>query len=177
MPQRAVAKLICVLGGVRSGKSRHAVALARQAGWDIAFIATCVPRDEEMRERVRRHQEHRPPHWMTIENRTDIPIVLDEISGHVHATIIDDLTLWVADALDRERPAAAILTDVEAWCRAAREVAQDVIIVTHEVGSGVISATPLGRQFSDLLGEANQIVAREAEEVYAMTAGIPRKIK
>lgn len=177
MPSRAMAKLICVLGGVRSGKSRHAVALAQQVGLDIAFIATCMPRDEEMKERVRRHQEHRPTQWMTVENRADLPVVLDEISGHVHAAIIDDLTLWVADALDKERSVPAILKEVEELCRAAREVAQDVIIVTHEVGSGVIPPTPLGRQFSDLLGEANQIVAREADEVYAMTAGIPRKIK
>lgn len=172
-----MANIQLVIGGVRSGKSRQALKLAEQAGSEVAFIATCHPRDEEMRSRVKRHQERRPSHWLTIEHRVDLPEVLDEISGHVHAAIIDDVTLWVADLLDRGDSRESILSAARQVCRIAREVAQVVVMVTHEVGSGVIPPTPLGRAFSDLLGETNQILAAEADEVYAMTAGIPQKIK
>lgn len=170
-------KLITVLGGVRSGKSRHAVTLAQRAGTDVAYIATCLPQDDEMRQRVARHQAHRPAHWITIEERWDLAVVLEELSGRVHAAIIDDLTLWVSARLEQGAPAREVIGEAEAMGRAVHDVAQDVVVVTHEVGSGIIPVTPLGRQFVDVLGEANQAVARASDEVFVLTAGIPQKIK
>ena len=183
-----------VLGGARSGKSRYAQERAEQAagpGGRVLFIATAEARDEEMRERVRRHRLARPGHWTTVEApRLAARAVADAAPG-TGAVLVDCLTLLMTNLLlepldlsdagaaeaDAGAAEAEVLAEIERLLAAARAAPAPVILVSNEVGLGVVPPSELGRAFRDIAGRAHQRVAAEADEVVFLVAGIPQRIK
>jgi adenosylcobinamide kinase/adenosylcobinamide-phosphate guanylyltransferase len=173
-----------VMGGARSGKSRTAEELALGNGPPLAYIATGIAGDDEMAERIARHQDRRGTDWVTIEEPMELPdAVLKAAAGH-RAVLVDCLTLWLSNlllnyeaALPWEEVSAAVLADVRRLADVLRQVEVPVIIVSSEVGMGIVPDNRLGRLFRDLAGEANEMVAGVADEVYACFAGIPMKLK
>ncbi len=171
--------VVLVLGGVRSGKSRYAQSLA-EAYARVTFVATAEDRgdDEEMRNRIARHQGERPGAWTTVEEPLALALVLRESVASTGAVLIDCLTLYVANLLERfAADDAGLRAEVDALCAALAEVKCVVILVSNEVGSGVVPAYASGRQFRDLAGEVNQRVAAVADSVVLMVAGLPLALK
>lgn len=179
-------ELTMVLGGSRSGKSRHALKLAQRYGSDILFIATGEARDEEMVRRIQEHRQARPASWRTIEE----PLALVDVlpSAKADALLIDCLTLWVSNQLLRlwtedggPHAYAAIRRAVENatgdLLDCLTQLKTPVIIVSDEVGHSIVPDNPMGRLFRDLLGWANQQLASQAERVFYLVAGIPLEIK
>ena len=168
-----------ILGGARSGKSSYAQQLASNAG-RVLFVATAQAGDRDMERRILIHRQQRPDHWDTLEE----PISLVEaMEGGLHrydVIVLDCLTLWVSNLLLMGGTASAPV-DIEAETRRlldfCREGGGCWIIVSNEVGLGVVPATELGRVYADLLGRVNQAVASAADEVFFMAAGIPMRIK
>lgn len=169
--------LMLVLGGARSGKSRHALALAREAGPAVVFVATCVPRDAEMRGKVERHRLERPSGWTTVEHPADLAGVVERWEGRADAVLVDCLTLHLSEALIRGEAQEAILERIDRFFDRAQRCALLVIVVSNEVGWGIVPETPLGRAFRDLAGSANQLAARRAQHVCLVAAGIPLSLK
>lgn len=184
-------KLILVLGGARSGKSRFALELAAQQGQRVVFVATAMPTDPEMAARIEAHRRARPGHWETVEAREGIADILRAKGQADTVVLLDCLTLMLSNLLlgaegsSYTRGAQSAdagllektLEEVQRVAEAARSVAAAVIIVANEVGAGVVPPTALGRAFRDLAGRANQIAAACADEVYVMHAGIAARIK
>lgn len=159
-----------LVGGARSGKSARALRLASDWEGQVVFVATAEGRDPEMADRIARHRLERPASWRTVEAPLELVRAFDSIPSRAFV-ILDCLTLWVANALeagwtdeDVERAAAAVAT-----IAAARE--QPTVVVTNEVGLGVVPQTQLGRTYRDLLGRVNAVFAAEAEQAYLMVAG------
>lgn len=174
MHHREPRSITLVLGGVRSGKSRLAQNLAAQSS-SVVFVATAKPVDEEMRAKIRRHQQERPKHWCTVEEPIDLARVLATYSPHLDLLLIDCLTIFVANALADGAEAAN--KRVEAFVEALQNSKNPVVLVSNEVGSGVVPEYLSGRQFRDLLGEVNQRVAAVADNVLLMVAGLPLLLK
>jgi adenosylcobinamide kinase/adenosylcobinamide-phosphate guanylyltransferase len=166
-----------VLGGIRSGKSRHAEALASASGMAVCVVATYATErmDNEMRTRVEQHQTRRPNHWSTTENRFDLQNQILE-SGNT-LLLVDSITLWLSYHLMEGRAPAPILADLEAALQTVHELRRAVIFVSDEVGMGMVALTPQGRVFSDLCGGANQLIARYATKVEFIVAGLPWVLK
>lgn len=159
-----------LVGGARSGKSARALRLASDWDGQVVFVATAEDRDSEMAARIARHRLERPASWRTIEAPLELVRAFDSIPAGAFV-ILDCLTLWVANALeagwsdeDVERAAAAVAT-----IAAGRE--RPTVVVTNEVGLGVVPQTALGRAYRDLLGRVNAVFAAEAEHAYLMIAG------
>ncbi|HHT9154872.1 MAG TPA: bifunctional adenosylcobinamide kinase/adenosylcobinamide-phosphate guanylyltransferase [Candidatus Tripitaka sp. YC43] len=175
-----MAKVLLVLGGARSGKSAFAVNLAR--GYKrVTYLATARVQDAEMAERVKRHRQIRPASWQTIESPSHADKRILELEGSTDLVLLDCLTLYVTNLLldedQKEAKEPYVLEEIEGLCQAAKDVSHDVIMVSNEVGLGIIPADPLGRQFMDIAGLVNQLVAREAEAVYFLIAGMAKRIK
>jgi adenosylcobinamide kinase/adenosylcobinamide-phosphate guanylyltransferase len=166
-----------VLGGARSGKSRYAQQLAEQ--WRrVVFVATAKVTDDEMRAKIERHREDRPKDWLTVEEPLELGKVLAEHERDNEVIVVDCLTIFAATVLETEgEKSEAIDRRVEALCAALQGVQCNVVLVSNEVGSGVVPAYPLGRRYRDLLGEINQRVARVADDVVLMVAGLPLALK
>jgi adenosylcobinamide kinase/adenosylcobinamide-phosphate guanylyltransferase len=178
-----MAQLTLVLGGRRSGKSRFAEDLAR-ATPPVVYLATAVPGDEEMNRRVALHRERRAqyrPAWQCVEEPWDVVRTVRS-QGTSGCLLLECLTLWVTNLL-LGLPEKVVLSDadvlaeVDALAEAAATVRGRVIIVSSEVGCGIIPVPALARRFGDLLGEANQRLAAAAVEVHVCLAGIPLRIK
>ena len=162
--------LVLLLGGARSGKSALAVELAVQCGRDVVFLATCEGRDEEMRARIARHRAERPAGWRTVEVPTDLGRAL-AVAAPDDSLIVDCLSLWVANLLEERREARAIEELAATAAAGAAERRGLTIAVSNEVGLGIVPATPLGRRYRDLLGRANAIWAKAADDVLLVVAG------
>jgi adenosylcobinamide kinase / adenosylcobinamide-phosphate guanylyltransferase len=166
-----------VLGGVRSGKSRYAQQLAEQSG-RVVFVATAKITDDEMRGKIERHREDRPKEWLTVEEPLELVQVLAQHESNCDVIVIDCLTIFAANLLETEgEDSKAIERRVTALCNALQSVGCAVVLVSNEVGSGVVPAYPLGRRYRDLLGEINQKIARVADDVVLMVAGLPLALK
>jgi adenosylcobinamide kinase/adenosylcobinamide-phosphate guanylyltransferase len=167
--------LVLIGGGARSGKSRHALALARQSGSRLAFIATACADDDEMRVRIALHQRERGAEFTTFEEPLAIARLLETEGRRFDAMLVDCLTLWLSNMLCGGMPA------IEDECRhmveTAAAVPSRVLLVTNEVGCGIVPENALARQFRDLAGSLNQMAAQAAAEVYWMAFGIPLKVK
>lgn len=162
-----------LLGGVRSGKSHYAQLLGERAR-RVVFVATAQAADDEMRRKVERHRSSRPQHWQTVEE----PLALAEAIAHhgpkCDLMIIDCLTFFAANLLDAR---ADEQISIDGLCSALHAPACSVVLVSNEVGSGVVPEYPSGRRFRDLLGEMNQSVARVASNVLLLVAGLPLVLK
>ena len=166
-----------VLGGARSGKSRYAQELAF-AFKRVVFIATARRDDAEMRAKIARHRRERPPSWKTLEISTGLDRALRERCRNADLLIIDCLTLYLASALGRKRGDRRQVHDhIQSICEAIREAQASVVIVSNEVGCGVVPAYRSGREYRDLLGEFNQQIAQVADRVVLMVAGLPLTVK
>jgi adenosylcobinamide kinase / adenosylcobinamide-phosphate guanylyltransferase len=166
-----------VLGGVRSGKSRYAQQLAEQSG-RVVFVATAKITDDEMRRKIERHREDRPKEWLTVEEPLELVQVLAQYESNCDVILIDCLTIFAANLLETEGENwDAIDRRVAALCDALQSGECAVVLVSNEVGSGVVPAYPLGRRYRDLLGEINQKIARVADDVVLMVAGLPLALK
>ena len=182
MQQLQYRSVTLVLGGVRSGKSRYAQELAARSS-RVTFLATAERRDdEEMRSKIERHRAERPAHWTTVEEPLDLAGAIQQAGSDCDVLLIDCLTLFAANLLEAHGESAELLqvrvdTPVEAFCDALRSVPCSVVLVSNEVGSGVVPAYVLGRQYRDLVGEINQRVAALADTVILMVAGLPLALK
>lgn len=166
-----------VLGGSRSGKSRRAESLASASGQPVAYIATYAadPADDEMRLRVERHQQRRPSHWKTIEDRFDLENIVRETKDVLF--LLDCLTLWLSFQLATGRSSKEILSELEQTLFLIRKLERSFIVVSNEVGAGIVPLTPESRSFRDLCGSANQLVAAHATTVELIVAGLPLVLK
>ena len=171
-------KHILVLGGCRSGKSSFAKQAADHMARDKKiYLATSVPTDREMKERVKHHQDDRGPDWATIEEPIRIHETIDRACAQAKVILVDCLTLWVSNLLFRETDEAGIMAAVDLLVGALNRSTCPVILVSNEVGYGIVPENSLARQFRDMAGLVNQRVARAVDEVFVSMAGIPVRIK
>ncbi|MFZ4828006.1 MAG: bifunctional adenosylcobinamide kinase/adenosylcobinamide-phosphate guanylyltransferase [Phototrophicaceae bacterium] len=177
-------KLILLLGGARSGKSTYAERWAQKHGRDVLFVATAQAFDTEMTARIDAHRASRPAEWHTLETPQHLARALATQSYAVDTVIVDCMTLWVTNILlsfDDDATEASIHAETEAQVVELLEyIAQHPatwLLVTNEVGMGVVPPTRLGRFFRDALGFANQRVASHADEVILLVAGLPWRLK
>lgn len=179
---------ILITGGARSGKSHFAQELALRSGKPVLFVATAVAGDEEMRQRIEEHQRRRPSSWRTIEVSTHVGDEIRQKLGGAQVVIIDCVTLLVSNIFGQFTNETGELIDTtyvekEATSEISRLVDcisrldASFIIVTNEVGMGLVPANKMGRLYRDLLGRANQLLAEQADEVYLMVASLPVPIK
>ena len=165
---------VLVLGGARSGKSRHALALAEASGLARAFVATAQAYDEEMRERIAHHQADRDGSWRTLEAPLDLPMIIAEETAPDRVMLVDCLTLWLTNVVLAERNLDAACLALQEAVRTARG---PLILVSNEVGHGIVPATPLGRTFRDAQGRLNQDVAAVCDAVVFVAAGCATLMK
>ncbi len=179
MPDNRKIKLL--LGGARSGKSYYAQALAENFGGKVLFIATGEALDEEMKDRIDKHKKNRPEAWKTIESPCKVGNVIKEHEGYFDTVIIDCVTLLVSNLLGNETNYSCVeqsITDeIVNIINSINTSKANIIMVTNEVGLGLVPDNKLGRIYRDLLGKANYLLAQNAGEVYLMIAGIPVRIK
>jgi adenosylcobinamide kinase / adenosylcobinamide-phosphate guanylyltransferase len=168
---------LLVLGGARSGKSRHALEQARQAGTSVAFLATARALDGDMATRIARHRAERPARWTTIEEPHEVPAACRRAARSHDLVVVDCVTVWVSNLMERGDDDALVLAAVDDLAKLLRERLVSVILVSNEVGEGVHPPTELGRRFRDLLGLANQRLAAAADRVTLMVAGLPLTAK
>lgn len=168
------AKRILVLGGARSGKSSYAEALASAAEGPRTYIATAEAGDSEMAERIAAHRKRRGRSWTTLEEPLDLPAALAKVAKPDGFVLVDCLTLWLSNLLlagqDCET-AVDRLVDILGNCSG------HVVIVSNEVGVGIVPDNALARRFRDVAGVANQRVAAACDEVVLVTAGLPQTLK
>jgi adenosylcobinamide kinase/adenosylcobinamide-phosphate guanylyltransferase len=177
MQETRQSSVTLVLGGARSGKSRYAQQLAEQSR-HVVFVATATASDEEMRAKIERHRKDRPQEWPTIEEPLDLARVLAENQLGSDVIIVDCLTIFAANLLEVEGEADdSIERRVEALCETLRSAQCSVVLVSNEVGSGVVPEYAVGCRYRDLLGEINQKVASIADDVVLMVAGLPLALK
>jgi adenosylcobinamide kinase / adenosylcobinamide-phosphate guanylyltransferase len=162
--------LVLLLGGARSGKSRLAVALAEQTGAPVTVLATAEGRDDEMRERIAAHRAERPPDWTTLEEPLELEQALAAPPPE-DTLIVDCLSLWVANVLERGDSTETILERGARAAALAAARAGTSIAVSNEVGMGVVPASQLGRAYRDLLGSTNRVWAEAADRAALVVAG------
>ncbi|MSO91983.1 MAG: bifunctional adenosylcobinamide kinase/adenosylcobinamide-phosphate guanylyltransferase [Rhodospirillales bacterium] len=163
-------RVTLVLGGARSGKSAYAERLA--AGG--LYLATAEAKDREMAERIERHKARRGPRWKTVEEPLDIAAVLAEHAAPERPVLVDCLTLWLSNLMAAGRDWNAAVDELVSTLRNSRG---PVVLVSNEVGQGVVPANALARAFVDAAGITHQKIAAAADRVVFMTAGIPAVLK
>ena len=191
MPQQQAPRLILILGGARSGKSTFAERLAASSGKRVAFIATATASDEDMQDRIARHRASRPAEWKTIEEPLDLVYALQEASNEADVILLDCMTLWLSNWMGQpaftgetenvilNSATKSALAATEALLAAVKilAVGKTVLLVSNEVGLGIVPMHPLSRAYRDTLGWVNQRIAQDAERVYLMVAGLAVDIK
>lgn len=165
------AAITLVLGGARSGKTRHALGLAEALPGPLRYIATAEALDGEMAERIARHQAERGPRWTTLEAPLDLAGALAQAGG---PALVDCLTLWLSNLMLAGRDVDA---EAEHLVAALRAAAHPVILVSNEVGLGIVPDNALAREFRDRAGRLNQAVAAAAGRVVFIAAGLPLVLK
>ena len=166
-----------VTGGARSGKSAYAVELAKRSGRPVVYLATAEPIDDEMRARIAKHQAERPAEWRTIEEPLELARRVEEEIESRATVIVDCMTVWLGNVLEhhdpREAASAYALGEVERLGSVAADRQLALIVISNEVGSGIVPADALTRGYRDLLGEVNQRLAAMAGSVVLLVSGIP----
>jgi adenosylcobinamide kinase/adenosylcobinamide-phosphate guanylyltransferase len=177
-------KSILITGGARSGKSRLAQELAVKAGGHVLFVATAEAGDEEMKRRIEAHRKSRPAGWETLEITNHIGNQITKKTGKAKTVIIDCITLLISNAFQQYEEKAdpsllekAVAAEIQELLDCIKRSKADFIIVTNEVGLGIIPGDKVSRLYRDLLGTANRMLAESVDEVYLMVAGIPVYVK
>jgi adenosylcobinamide kinase/adenosylcobinamide-phosphate guanylyltransferase len=167
-----------VLGGVRSGKSHYAENLVTGGG-RVAFIATAEAQDADMQQRITRHREERPSSWTTVEEPIDLEEAILRCSNKFDIILVDCLTLWTSNLMmtAEGHDSDYVFTRAAHLCESLRQVTSSVVLVSNEVGSGIVPMSSDGRLYRDLLGGVNQRVAEAADRVLLLVAGYPLTVK
>jgi adenosylcobinamide kinase/adenosylcobinamide-phosphate guanylyltransferase len=177
-------KITLILGGARSGKSSYAQQLAEESGKTVTFLATAQALDDEMSTRIQKHRSERPAYWDTLEIPCGIASQISQIESDV--VILDCITLLITnlmmqfvkdDIVDETPFVSAVQKEIHELIARIREQRQDWLIVSNEVGLGLVPPYQMGRVYRDVIGWANQQLAREADQVIFMVAGIPMIVK
>lgn len=163
-----------LLGGARSGKSRLAQARAERAAGELVLVATAEALDAEMTERIARHRAERGPRWRTVEAPRNLPEVLRRECAPGSTVLVDCLTLWLSNVMLADDDVAAATRELLSAIETRRGT---LLLVTNEVGMGIVPETPLGRRFRDAAGRLNQAVAAAADEVLLVAAGLAITMK
>ena len=183
-------RIILVTGGARSGKSSYAEQLVSSMGEKILYLATAQAQDPEMEDRIAKHRLQRPSSWRTIETPTCLAKVIQSEGDGCDALLLDCLTVFLTNRIlthtvDWEHPEvehlnaieAELIDEVQSVVKAASGIQAQLVVVTNEVGFGIVPMSPLARFFRDCAGRANQRLAAAAAEVFLVVAGIPMRIK
>lgn len=171
-----VSRLILVIGGASSGKSTVALSLAGRRS-PRAFVATGEPLDEEMAERIRAHRLSRQGRWETFEIPVDVAKWFSVEGRRYRTVVLDCLTLWLSNLQRQGIPVADVPTQVRDMLQAARRANGRVVIVTNELGLGIVPPDRATRRFRTLAGQVNQQVAQEADEVHLAMSGLTLRLK
>lgn len=178
--QNHQAQFTLILGGARSGKSAYAIELANaRARERVLFIATAEGLDDEMRARIAKHRAERPPAWHTLEAPRDLPGAIATLERAPQLILVDCLTLWVTNEMlaDTHALERRLLGQLDLLMEWAHLHDIDLILVSNEVGLGIVPENALAREFRDALGRVNAYVAQRADRVYWMVAGLPLEVK
>ena len=174
-------KCILILGGARSGKSQFAQKLAAEFSNRVLFVATGEAGDEDMHSRIEEHKKSRPRTWHTLEAPVKIGERIPEQIGNADVVIIDCITMLISNLLvgeeDDKYKEKQVTTEIDQLIKCMDKLEVTFILVSNEVGLGLVPESRLGRFYRDLLGRANQLLAQHADEVYIMMAGIPVEVK
>jgi adenosylcobinamide kinase/adenosylcobinamide-phosphate guanylyltransferase len=170
-------KMIFITGGCRSGKSRFALDYADRHFSKKLYLATGEVLDEEMARRVENHKKARGPEWRTVEEPIEIVDKISECGDKTEVILLDCVTLWLSNLLLRWDNESRIMEEVDRLRMAMKESRAALIVVTNEVGMGIVPDNPLARRFRDLAGTANQRMAEVADRVVFMVSGIPMFLK
>ncbi len=170
-------KIVFITGGARSGKSRLAESLTEGFGTPLCYIATGEARDEEMAVRIAAHRARRGNGWQTVEEPIRLMEALKAAEGRFQAVLVDCVTLWLTNLLLSHEDADRALAEARALAALLPELTIPIVLVSNEVGMGIVPENALARSFRDLAGKANQTLAAAADEVYVTISGIPLKLK
>jgi adenosylcobinamide kinase/adenosylcobinamide-phosphate guanylyltransferase len=183
-------ELVFILGGARAGKSAYAERLVAEHGPRVLYVATAEVKDDEMHSRIQAHRARRPATWTTLEAPRDVGAALLSLGPSADAVLLDCLTLlvtnWVltyageeemVDPAIEEVTDAAVVAEIEAILEAQAQLGLPMVVVSNEVGMGLVPPYPLGRLYRDVLGRANQRLAAAADRVFLMVAGLPMTLK
>ncbi len=171
-------KIIVCTGGVRSGKSSYAIARAREFKQKNAFIATATPLDDEMKTRIHAHKESRGDSFITVEEPYDLAGAINRIDENVSIVVIDCLTVWLGNLFFKyDNDETIIVRQIDSLVQCLTNTNKCFIMVTNEIGWGIVPENKMARQFRDISGYMNQSVAKIASEVLLFVCGIPLKIK
>ena len=172
-----MANFIFILGGARSGKSAYALKTAKAKGKKALYLATAQAQDPEMRARINKHKASRPRDWQTIEEPLDLPRALEKYKGQAEVIIIDCLTLYLSNLMHQGLKSNAIIRIIKNTAGCIRALNKTVLVISNEVGLSIVQENKLAREFRDIAGLANQIMAKAADEVIFIQAGIPLRLK
>ena len=172
-----MSRFILITGGARSGKSRFAERLALSFGAPLGYLATGESRDSEMGQRIIRHQERRGPEWTTIEEPLCLTETLAANDDRFRAVLVDCITLWLSNLFLTHEDPERVMAAVRIFTEATPKLVTPLILVTNEVGMGIVPENRLARHFRDLAGEANELLASVADEVHVVFAGLPLRLK
>ncbi len=184
-------KCILITGGARSGKSSFSEELAKSYGSKILYIATAVAFDGEMKDRIRKHQEVRPKNWTTIESYKDVSKIIESYGDKYNCILLDCITVMLTNLMmeyfnydmeylgtkDYNKVEVFLKSQIDEMIDAIADANVDTILVTNELGWGIVPENPVARAFRDIAGRMNQIIGRRADQVYLTVCGIPMKIK
>ncbi len=172
-----MSNIIFITGGARSGKSNFAVKLANESKGKVAFIATASAGDDEMKMRIMLHKKSRPKEWTTVEELLDLTRGIEQVSDH-DVIIIDCITLYLSNLfcdglIDEDK----ILGNIKKMLESAKRFHGTIIIISNELGMGIVPENRMTRDFRDIAGRTNQMIAEMADKVYVCFSGIPVQIK
>jgi adenosylcobinamide kinase/adenosylcobinamide-phosphate guanylyltransferase len=174
-----------ITGGARSGKSRYALASAEEAGRQRAYVASAEPVDDEMRRRIERHRAERGEGWSTVEEPLDLAGALARLAPETEVAVVDCLTVWLGNLVHRAEGAADLAADlanpatfpeIAALLALLDDPPRRLVLVTNELGWGIVPDNALARAFRDLAGRVNEEAARRADRVVLMVAGRPLEL-
>lgn len=168
---------ILITGGCRSGKSNHALSIGNSMPGTKVFLATAQALDNEMEERIEKHKSDRGDDWLTFEEPRDVIKVLKRKCDEADVLIVDCLTIWLSNLMEAKFESEQILNESKKLALFLHEMSCTVIVITNEVGSGVVPISSMGRDFRDLAGSVNQMFSKIFDEVICMVSGLPLTLK